>query len=144
MPEAAEKSLPKVVEVTLDDGEVVTVEKLPLGRAAQLVMSLKNLPKKIKALAENEELRKAFARADDMEVTEFAVVALEAMPEILNIATEEVVNILAVGTGLPKKRLEALGIAEVLSLIEAVLVVNDVKAIWRRGKNIAALLSLQQ
>lgn len=141
MSEAAEKSLPKVVEVSLDDGEVVKVEKLPLGRAAQLVMALKKLFRRLQEVAQgNTEIARALTGAGPLDIGKFAVQLIDALPDVLEVAVEELASVIAVATGLPEKRIRALGIAEMMALIEAVVEVNKVSEIVARGKNMAALL----
>jgi hypothetical protein len=141
MSEAAEKSLPKIVEVTLDDGEVVKVEKLPLGRAAQLTIALKKLFRRLQEVAQgNTEIARALTGAGPLDIGKFAVQLIDALPDILEVAVEELAGLLAVATGLSEKRLRALGIAEIMALVEAVIEVNRVSEIVTRGKNMAALL----
>ena len=141
MSEAAEKSLPKAVEVTLDDGEVVKVEKLPLGRAAQLVIALKKLFRRLQEVAQgNAEIARALTGAGPLDIGKFAVQLIDALPDILEVAVEELASVLAVATGLPEKRVRSLGIAEIMALVEALVEVNKVSEIVAKGKNMAALL----
>ncbi len=141
MSDAAEKSLPNAIEVLLDDGEVVRVEKLPLGRAAQLVIALKKLFRRLQEVAQgNAEIARALTGAGPLDVGKFAVQLIDCLPDILEVAVEELASVLAVATRLPEKRVRELGVAEIMVLVEALVEVNKVSEIVARGKNMAALL----
>lgn len=144
---SASKSLPRSIPVVLYKGtekeKVVHVAKLPLGKAAALGEVLGTIPAKIQQLRENERIR-AFVENIDLEnmpVTELALKLMDFLPEIFAAATDTIIELLVVGTGLDREELEnEVGLDEAAELLAAVLTVNNIEALGKYLK--AALLQL--
>lgn len=143
---AVEKSLPRSINVKVFyDGKLQTVkiEKLPLGRAAKLAGVFKSLPKRIKALQENEKVREAWEKAAEGEVgvVQVGLQIVEILPELLEASAEAVLDVLEVGSGLDRDVLESLGLDEASEILLAILTVNNVNAVVQNVKNLQSLLA---
>jgi len=144
---SASKSLPKSVAVTIFEGtdqeRVVQVNKLKLGRAAQLALAFQSLPERLKGIVEMPEIQELFgSQNDDVSLTEIAAQLLRFLPDVLAVASDSVIGILAVGTGLDREELEEVGLDEGLALLEAVLTVNDLNRIQQTTKNVLGRLGI--
>lgn len=142
------KSLPRSIPVTIlagtDRERVVLVEKLPLGRAAQLGLVFKGVGAKIADLREDERLKELFAssKLDAMTIDQAALEVLNFLPELLEVAADLVIDILAAGTGLERAELEQIGLDEATELLAAVITVNNLSAIQANLKNVMERLGL--
>lgn len=142
------KSLPRSIPVTIlagtDRERVVLVEKLPLGRAAQLGLAFKGVGAKIAELREDERLKELFANGsfDAMTIDQAALEVLNLLPELLEVAADLVIDILVAGTGLERAELEQIGLDEATELLAAVITVNNLSAIQANLKNVAERLGL--
>lgn len=105
---SADKSLPKVIKVSLDTGDV-QVKKIPLGRYAQVIREIKGLGKVIDKIA----------GTDEMDI-------LNAIPEIVADCWGDLVSVIALATGIEEEALnEEIGLNEGYDLVIAILEVND-------------------
>ena len=105
---SVDKSLPKVIKVSLDTGDV-QVKKIPLGRYAQVIREIKGLGKVIDKIAGTDE-----------------VDILNAIPEIVADCWGDLVNVIALATGIEEEALnEEIGLNEGYDLVIAILEVND-------------------
>jgi len=136
------RSVPVVIHVGTENERTVNVEKLPLGRAAALGLAFRGTPAKLQQLQEHEGLRELFSQqgVEDMPLTELAVRMVEFLPDILAVAADVVIDILAVGTGLEREELEQVGLDEAAELLAAVISVNNIGAIQKNLKNVARSL----
>ncbi|OUN01420.1 MAG: hypothetical protein BAA04_04850 [Firmicutes bacterium ZCTH02-B6] len=145
------KSLPRSISVLLyagtDDEKVVTVEKLPLGRAAALGLAFRGIPAKLEQLRQHEGIRKLIdsGQLDNMPLAEVAMKILEFLPELLEVAADAIIDILAVGTGLSREELrEKVGLDEATELLAAVIEVNNLGAIQKHLKAAISRLGRSQ
>lgn len=113
------KYIMKTIKVELDNKTVV-IEKMPLGRYAEVLTLLNQLPEKIGGL-------------DNLTSDEI----LRKLPSIIATSLPEVVNILSVATGLTIEEVNALGLDEVVRLAIAVYEVNNYRDIIERIKKAA-------
>ncbi len=120
-------ALPAVKEVVIGD-EVIKIEKLPLGEYSKLFLALKNLPGRI--LTDLQGL--------DTEDNE------EMIPFVFSLfaeAWEQVIEILAIGSGIDKERLKndpAIGLDGGLELFIAIWEVNNLNKVVGTLKNVMA------
>jgi len=141
------KSLARIknIEIEIIKGnEVVTktikVKKAPLGNWKRLTDSAKKilniLPEVLEAkgIEEKEEMEAYFEQMTTEDV-------LLLLPDMLEVAFEEVINILSLGTDCDTKFLkEKVGADEALELFEAVIEVNNLVKVVEKGKNLMNLL----
>lgn len=144
---AASKSLPRVIPVTIfegtEDERVVDVRKLPLGRASRLAIAFRSLPQKAKTLWDNPEVQRLIKHGeDDLPLQQFAMQLVQYLPEVLEVAADAVIDILAVGTGLERKVLEEVGLDEASDLFLAIITVNDLGRIQRNIKAAVSRLGI--
>lgn len=114
----------KIVE--LSNGEKVEVKKLPLGEYAKLMFVLKKLPTNIMS---------EFLNID----TTDNEAAISAMFGIFGEAWGQILEILSIGTGIDKERLAndpAIGLDGGIELLIAVIEVNNLKEVIKKGKNL--------
>ena len=125
-------SIEKVVglskEVVLANGEKIVVKKLPLGEYAKLMFTLKNLPSSV---------MKEFQNID----TENTENTISSFFGIFGEAWGQLIEILAIGTGIAKERLEndeAIGLDGAVELFVAVYEVNNLNGVIKSVKNVIA------
>lgn len=106
----------KQIEVKLDDRTLV-VKKLPLGKYAELLKALHNLPKHINGLdgLSNEQI-------------------LPRVPTILAESLPDVIAIFTIATDLKKEEVEALGLDEATDVFMAIFEVNNYQAVFEKIK----------
>ncbi len=109
----------KTIKIELDN-TTITIEKLPLGKYAEVLTLLNQLPEKIgglENLTSDEILRK--------------------LPSIIANSLPEAVSILSVATGMTVEAVNALGLDEVVKLAIGVYEVNNYRDIIERIKKAA-------
>lgn len=138
------RSIPVAIHVGTDRERVVNVEKLPLGRAAQLGLAFRGIPAKIQELRQREGLRELFAQEgiDELPLTELAMKLVEYLPDVLAVAADAIIDILVAGTGIERAELEQVGLDEATELLAAVITVNNLEAIQRNVKNALSRLGI--
>lgn len=142
------KSLPHSIPVTIlagtDRERVVNVEKLPLGRAARLGVAFRAIGTKIADLREDDRLKDLFEHADfeSLPLDQAALKLLNVLPELIEVATDLVIDILVAGTGIERDEAEDLGLDEATELLAAILSVNNISAIQHNLKNVLTRLGL--
>ena len=141
------KGLPSAKYVRVFEGteneRTITVPKLKLGRAAQLVAAFQRLPETIMSLAENPEIAAVFKQAnDDTPITEIARRLLRFLPDIIVQAQDVVIEILSIGTDLSRDEVAELGLDEATEILGAILEVNNLERIRENLKNIGRRLGL--
>lgn len=116
----------KTKKVQLDN-KTITVKKLPLGKYAELLSALDELPKKVSGLEglSNDEI---FAN----------------LPKLLAEALPEVIKVLCIATELDEKEVNEMGLDEVTRIVVAVAEVNNFREVFDNLKNLTARQSLPQ
>lgn len=103
------------------DNKSIAVAKLPIGKYAELLKSLKELPKHVKGLQgkPNDEI-------------------LEMLPNLIGEALPDFIEILTIATPLKKEEVEQMGLDEVTRVILAVIEVNNFKEVFDNIKKATA------
>ena len=119
-----QKALPKTVEVQIGD-ETIKVEKLPLGKYAQLMLALKNMPSNVV-----KDLQSIDTSDEDATISAIFGVFGQAWGQIL--------EILSIGSGISKDRIEndpAIGLDGGVALFLAIYEVNNLDKVVNQVKN---------
>jgi len=109
----------KTLEVKLEN-KTITITKLPLGKYAEVLSLLNELPKKIGGL-DNLTSDEIFAK----------------LPSLLATSLPEVINILSVATPLTAEEINQMGLDEVVHVVVSVYEVNNYRDIIERIKKAA-------
>lgn len=143
-------SLPRTMDVVVGD-EVITVRKLPLGKAVQLSLIIKSLPDVVAKVMDDEETLGALnstmiaGQQGEGDMVALGEAMMKVLPNLFEGAIDFVVKLIAAGTERSAQWVEEnVGIDEALRLIVAILTVNNVMGIVEEGKNLARLLGLNQ
>lgn len=110
----------KTQNIKLDE-KTVTISKLPLGKYAELLKALKELPKKVEGL-------------DKMTPDE----VMKNAPQLIGEALPEFIQILSIATPLTKEELEQIGLDEAVRLVIAVFEVNNYREVYENAKKALA------
>lgn len=110
----------KEVTVKLTDKEVV-VRKMHLGKFAEVLKAMHELPKQISGL-------------DQLDTDTF----VSQLPTMLGTAMPEIVKILSIATDIAEDEINELGLDEVTELIVAVFEVNDISKVANNIKKMLA------
>lgn len=136
----------KKVDITIviesdDDIEerirTIKVKKAPLGKWKQLTDNVKVLFDLLPEVLEKEGIKNPQEYMMQMNEKEI----LSYLPDMFRVATDEVIDILSLGTGVKVETLEnKVGIDEAIELFEAVIEVNNLIKVVEKGKNLMKLL----
>lgn len=135
------KTLPriKVVEITIiDETSQEQVQKIPvkkagLGRWKQITNAIKKLINLLPEFLKSRGIEDLETFIDSLTYTDL----IAMIPDILDMAADEFINLLAVGTGLEVEFLEEyVGIDEAMDLVEAIIQVNNIFEAVEKGKNL--------
>lgn len=110
----------KSKKVKLDE-RTVTVKKLPLGRYAELLKAVKELPKHIQGL-------------DSLDNTQI----MAKLPELIAGAFPDFIKIITIATDLEEKEVEQLGLDEATRLVLAISEVNNYQEVYKNIKKALA------
>lgn len=119
------KALPTHRTVTIGENEKVEVEKLPLGKYAELLVTLRNVPTKIMS-----ELQQMDGQSEEE--------SLQMMLGMFGEAWGQILDIIAIGTGVDRDRIEndsSIGIDGGIELFFAVYEVNNLSSVVKQVKN---------
>jgi len=105
--------------ITLDDGPEVVIEKLPIGKYAELLASLQELPKKFDV----------FISVDKTQI-------MQVLPRLIGESLPDVINLLVIATPLPREKLTTLGLSEIIDLLVAVAEVNNYSKVFDQIKKV--------
>lgn len=110
----------KSIIVKIDTGEI-EVAKLPIGKYAELLKAVKELPKHVKGLDKktNDEV---FAQ----------------LPTLIGEALPDFIDILTIATPLKKEQIEAMGLDEVTRVVVAIVEVNNFREVYDNIKKAMA------
>lgn len=108
------------ITVKLDNRELI-VKKLPLGKYAELLGAIKQLPKHIQNLG-------AF---DNPTI-------IAQLPQLIAGATPDFMAIISIATDLKKEEVEALGLNEAVKILIAIIEVNKYKEVYQDLKKALA------
>lgn len=119
-----EKALPQTINVELGE-ETIEISKLPLGKYAQLMLALKNMPTSVMS---------EFQTID----TENEEATIQAVFGLFGQAWGQVLDILAIGSGIEKDRIEndpTIGLDGGVALFLAIYEVNNLGKVIKQVKN---------
>jgi|GEM_PF-2705527 hypothetical protein len=143
------KSISRVKEINIDvikNGEVeerkIVVSKAPLGNWKKLTDSIQKLMNLLpevleeeKGLESQEELEQYF---DQMTMQDILLL----LPDMMEVAFDEVMNLLALGSDKDSKFMEKyVGMDEAIDIFEAIVEVNNLVKVAEKGKNLLNLLN---
>lgn len=110
----------KQIEIKLDS-KTITVKKLPIGKYAELLGAVKNLPAHIQNLGNLENA---------------TIVA--KLPELIAGATPDFIDIVTIATELKKEEVEELGLDEFVKVVLAIVEVNNYREVYENIKKALA------
>lgn len=128
----------KTVEITyIEDGQEktdrVTVAKAPLGKWKQLTESINNLLEVLPEILKKKGVEDPEKYIEQMGIQEFVML----IPDMLEFAVDEIINVLAIGTGLTTEYIEEkVGLDETIDLLEAIIEVNGIVKVVEKGKKL--------
>lgn len=103
------------------DNQTIEVAKLPIGKYAELLKAIKELPKHVKGL-ENKPNDEIFAM----------------LPNIIGEALPDFIEILTIATSLKKDEIEQMGLDEVTRVTLAIIEVNNYREVFDNIKKATA------
>lgn len=103
--------------IILDDDYQVIVEKLPIGKYADLLACLQELPKKFDV----------FISVDKSKI-------MEILPKLIGESLPDVLNLLEIATPVSMDKLKTLGLSEIIDLLMAVAEVNNYSKVFDQIK----------
>jgi len=108
------------ITVQTDAGEI-QIAKLPIGRYAELLKAIKELPKHVKGMDKmtNDEI-------------------LAMLPTLIGEALPDFIGILTIATPLKAEQIEAMGLDEVTRVVLAVVEVNNYREVYDNVKKVMA------
>jgi len=101
--------------------KTIEIARLPLGKYAELLNALDQLPKQL-------------AGFDKLESDQI----ISILPKIIAKSLPEFVTMICIATPLEKEEVEKLGLDEVVDVVLAVIEVNNYKHIFNQIKNLTA------
>lgn len=110
----------KTIKVKIDTGDV-EVAKLPIGKYAELLKAIKELPKHVKSLE---------GRSTES--------VIEILPALIGESLPDFIEILTIATPLKKEEIEAMGLDEVTRVVLAIVEVNNFREIYDNIKKAMA------
>lgn len=109
------------------DSKTITVTKLPLGKYAELLKALKNIPQHLSGI-------------ENFETTNL----LEVLPTLIQKSLPDIVEILTITTPLKTEEIQELGLDEIIRIVEAVVEVNNYVEVWATAKKVIAQRQVAQ
>lgn len=129
-----DKSLPKVITITLDDGKIVIVRKLALGKYMELIPIIERLftdiIKDLQGIFGDDEEQKDLTDED----------FIKKVPGLVMTFMPEAITIISVATGLEKSYVQdTLGLDEAIEIVVAIIKTNNFSRVAEQVKNLIAL-----
>lgn len=124
--ENIEKALPKGQTIEFSNGEKVEINKLPLGQYSKLMLALKNMPTNVMTDLQGVD-------TNDQDKT------IQVLFGVFGEAWGQVIEILAIGSGIEKERIEndeAIGLDGGIELFLAIYEVNNLEKVVGKVKNL--------
>lgn len=101
--------------------KTIDIKKLPLGKYAELLGAIKELPKHLNS----------FEKLDNAKI-------IDALPQLISSAMPDFIHIMTIATELDKKEIESIGLDEAVDIVLAVIEVNNYKGIYQKIKKVTA------
>ena len=126
--------------VVIEDGqekiEKINILKATLGRWKRLTSSIKKIFELLPEIIKSKGFEDPQVFMEQMTVQDLFLL----IPDIMEVATDEFINILALGTGLEKEYIEGkIGLDETIDILEAIIEVNNLIKVVDKGKNLISL-----
>lgn len=109
------------------NGVDITVTKIPLGEYPKIIESLKGL-------AEHKDKFQDLSSAS----------IFQALPEVLIVATPEVINLMTVITKQPREIIEKWGLDDHMKVLEAVFTINNYQYVYTTLKKAMGSIKTQK
>lgn len=110
----------KTIKVKLDN-KTIEVSKLPIGKYAELLKALKEIPKKISGMESISPEK-----------------TLEVLPGLISDSLPEAIHILTIATPMESDELYELGLDEIVRICVAVYDVNNYQEVMAQVKKVMA------
>lgn len=107
--------------ITLDGGVTVEISKLPIGKYAELLKALKQLPGKLGS----------FTSLDPQSI-------IKELPNIIADSLDDVVKIIAIATPLNEDQVQDLGLSEIVEIMIGIFEANDYSKVIEQIKKVTA------
>lgn len=121
--------------------EKITVEKVPLGKWKNLIDTVKRLFKVLPEVLEAKGIEDTDEYMETMTMQDLIML----LPDMLEVAAEEIFNLLSIGSGLSTEYIEEkVGLDEAVELFEAIIEVNNLIKVAEKGKNLISLWKTQR
>ena len=104
-------------QITLDDGQIVIIDKLPIGKYAELLSSMQELPKKFDLFIDVEKSK-----------------MIEILPKIIGESLPEVLKIIDIATPLEPDEIDKLGLSEVVDILIGIALANNYSKVFDQIK----------
>lgn len=131
----------KTVDITvIEDGkervEKITAHKVALGKWKRLITSTRKLFKLVPEVLKDQGIEDPQAYIDQMDLQDLLLL----IPDMLEVAADECINVLALGANLEAEYIEEnVGLDEAVDLFEAIIEVNNLIKVVETGKNLMTL-----
>lgn len=131
----------KTVDITIIEGgkekvEKIQVVKAALGKWKKLTDGIKRLFELLPELLRGKGIEDPQKYLEQMGMQDLLLL----IPDMLETATDEVINILALGADKEREFIEShVGLDEAIDLFEAIIAVNNLIKVVEKGKNLMNL-----
>ena len=130
----------KVEIIYIEEGkekkEIITVQKAPLGKWKRLTDSIKRLFELLPEILKKKGIENPEEYIEKIEIQDLLLL----IPDMLEVAADEMVSVLAIGTDLEGEYIEEkVGLDEAIDLFEAIIAVNNLIKVVEKGKNLMNL-----
>ena len=114
----------------------ITIVKAGLGKWKKLTDSIKKLFELLPEILEKKGIEDTEKYIEKMGMQDLLLL----LPDMLEVAAEEIINILALGADTEPKYIEKhVGLDEAIEIFEAIIEVNKLVKVVEKGKNLMAL-----
>lgn len=128
-----------IIENSQEKVEKITVQKAGLGKWKKLTDSIKKLFELLPEILKEKGVKDTDKFIEQMEIQDLLLL----IPDMLTVATDEVINILALSTDLDAEYIEKnVGLDEAVELFEVIIEVNNIVKVVEKGKNLINLLGM--
>ena len=117
-------TMKKSKSIKLEDKSEIVISALPLGKYAELLNCLEEIPKQLAGLTPDQ--------------TKDTSVFITALPKLIANSLPEFVKIFTIATPLTKEKAENLSLDEAVLVLEAVVDVNNYSALLEKAKKVMA------
>lgn len=108
------------MQVTLDNGKILEIEKLKLGKYADLLKAFEELPKHFNELKEF----KTFTTERFIEI----------VPNLLGSCLPDFIRVVKIATTLTEEEIDNLGLHELIEILGTIYTVNNYSAVFEKLK----------